>query len=123
MEQRTEQDVSPYRVFSRAEFGLDLCKRDAANVQHDEQVIKKVSRFADHALAILADRRNRRLDSLLAELFRAMRHTAVEELARIGDFRARLRAVPHAFLEVLQGERHGTFLVAAFLSTSARRIL
>ena len=55
-------------------------------------------------LAVLADRRDRRLDRFLAELLGAMRHAAVEELARIGHVGARLRARLDAFFEIVEGE-------------------
>src|SRR5580704_3364438 len=51
---------------TRAEFGLDFRKRDAAGMEHDQEMVEHVGGFADHALTVFADRGNRRLDRLLA---------------------------------------------------------
>src|SRR5580704_5830963 len=89
---------------ARAELGLDLRERDAAGVEHDQEMVEHVGGFADDALAVFADRGNRRLDRLLAEFLGAMRHAAVEQLARVGHVGAFLRARLDALFEVVEGE-------------------
>src|SRR5215470_19596769 len=70
-------------------------------------MVDEVGRFRDQARAILLDRRQHGLDRLLAELLGAMRHTLVEQPARIRDMGARLRALVHALFEIAEGEvRH-----------------
>ena len=85
-----------------AEHGLDLGERDAARLQHDEQMVEQVGGLGDQVLAILADRRERGLDRLLAELLGAMRHALVEQLAGVGLLGARRGALVHAGFEVVR---------------------
>src|ERR1700692_2728290 len=89
---------------ARAELGLDLVKRDAADVEHDKKVIEHVGGLPDHAALILADRGNRRLDGLLAELFGAMEDAAVEQSAGVRNIRTLPRAVLHALFQVMEGK-------------------
>src|SRR5580704_88042 len=97
---------------ARAELGLDLRERDAAGMEHDQEMVEHVGGLADHPLAVLADRGNRCLDRFLAEFFGAMRHATVQEPARIGHVGTRLRARLDALFEVVEGEclSHGAFL-------------
>ena len=67
------------------------------------------------------DRGDHGLDRLLAELLGAMRHAPVDELARIGDVRARLRALLHALFEVMQGEVRHACCSAVAISPLFRR--
>src|SRR5580704_10268718 len=89
---------------ARAELGLDFGERDAAGMEHDQEMVEHVGGLADDALTVFADRGNRRLDRLLAEFLGAMRHAAVEQLARVGHVGAFLRARLDALFEVVEGE-------------------
>ena len=86
-----------------AELRLDLGERDAARLQHHQQMIEQVGGLGDQALAVFADRRERGLDRLLAELLGAMRHALVEQLARVGLLGARRGALVHARFEIVRG--------------------
>ena len=79
-----------------AERRLHLRERDPARREHDQQMVDEVGRLRDQPLTILLDRGDHGLDRLLAELLGAMRHALVEELARVGGVRARLRALLYA---------------------------
>src|SRR5579863_342921 len=57
---------------ARAKFGLDLVEADAAGMQHNQQVIEHVGRFADQTRFILADRGDDRLDRFFAEFLGAL---------------------------------------------------
>ena len=87
---------------------FDFGKRDAARMQHDEQMIEEIGRFRDHAVAILGDGGDGDLDRFLAEFLGAMGHALVDQLAGVGGADIRLRARLHALFEVVEGERrHG----------------
>ena len=74
----------------------------------DQQVVKHVGRLRDHVIPILADRGERCLHGLLAELLGAMAHPAVDELAGVGHLRTGLGALLYALFQVVKGERsHG----------------
>src|SRR6516225_8054224 len=78
-------------------------------------MVDEIGDFRDQARAILLDRRQHGLDRLLAELLGAMRHALVEEPARIGGMRARLRALLHALFEIAEGEvRHRSCSALAY---------
>src|SRR5580704_17492710 len=74
-------------------------------------MIEKVGGFPDHEISILGDRGDRGLDRLLTKLLGAVDDAAIEQLAGVGDVGARLGAVLHAFLKVMDGKRrHGRSL-------------
>ena len=84
------------------EHGLDLRQRDAARMQHHEQMVEQVGGLAGQMLVVLVDGGDHGLDRLLAELLGAMGDAAIDELARIGDVGAGLGAFLDAFFEVSQ---------------------
>src|SRR4051812_11251550 len=82
-------------------------------------MVDEVGRFGGQPLLVLIDRGNRGLECLLAHFLGAMRHAAVEQLARIGHLGAFLGALLHALFEVVEveiGHRH----LRPPLSTSPR---
>ncbi len=83
---------------------LDILERDAARLEHDEEMIKQVGRFRRDLLAAFADRGEPGFDRFLAELLGAMGDAFVEQRARLGGLGARLGARRHALFEVTQGE-------------------
>ena len=94
---------------ARREHALHLGELDAARLQHNEQMVKQVRRLGDQVLAIIADRRERGLHRLLAELLGAMRHALLDQLAGVGLLGAFRRALMHPGFEIVQRERsHGT---------------
>src|SRR5215469_3927212 len=99
--------LKPGLAAARAEFGFYLVERNAAGMQQDQQMIKYVGGLADQALPVVADRGNRRLDRLLAELFSALIDAAIEQLAGIGYLGALAGARLHASFQIADGKaRH-----------------
>ena len=49
-----------------------------------EQMIHEIGRLAFERVVVLVEARDHDLDRFLAELFRASRHTGVEQLSRVG---------------------------------------
>src|SRR5579862_257740 len=90
---------------ARAKLDLNLVESYAAGVQHDQEVIEHVGGFRRHAAFVLADCGERGLDRLLAEFFRAVRHTAIEQLSRIGHIRAFAGALLNTLFQIVQRER------------------
>ena len=87
-----------------------------------QKVIEHVGGFRDHAALVLANRGKRGLDRLLAELFGALGHAAVEQLSRIGHVRALLGAALHALFQVMEGERcHVRFLSISLIRRDRAR--
>jgi hypothetical protein len=82
------------------EHGLNLRQRDAARVQHHEEVVEQVRGLAGEMLVVLVNRGDHGFDRLLPELLGAMGYAAVEELARIGNVAARLGALADAVFEI-----------------------
>ena len=76
-------------------------------MQQDEQMIKHVGGLADQALSIVADRGDRRLHCLLAELLGALIDAAIEQLAGVGHLGALAGARLHAPFQIADGKaRH-----------------
>ena len=77
------------------ELRLDLVERDAARLEHDQQVVEQVGGLGDQRARVLADRGERRLDRLLAD-FLAQCSTpsssSLRGVGRLGARRARARA-------------------------------
>src|SRR5262249_17193654 len=86
------------------ELCLDVRERDAARLEHDQQMVDEVGSFGDQARAILLDRRQHGLDRLFAQLLGAMRHALVEELARVGRIGARFRPRLDALFKLVEAE-------------------
>ena len=96
--------LEPGLALALGEHRLDLRQRDAARMQHHQQMVEQVGGLAGQMLVVLVDGGDHGLDRLLAELLGAMGDAAIDELARIGDVGARLGAFLDAFFEVLQCE-------------------
>ena len=81
----------------------------------DQQVVEEIGRLGDDAVAILGDRRDRRLHRLLAQLLGAVGDAAIDELAGIGDVGTRLRRSSRA-----QAERQVNVLYDGLHTTSSQ---
>src|SRR5580693_10188317 len=96
---------------TRPKLSLDLIKGDAADVQHDQKVVEHIGSLSDRALAVLGYGGDGRLHRLFAELLGALRHAAIDQLARVGHVRTRLRTFANTLFQVMEGERrHAVFL-------------
>ena len=94
----------PDILVRRLEHRLDIGKRNAARFQHHQQMIEQIGGFGGQPVAIGADRGERGFDRLFAELLGAVLDALVEQLARIGNVRARLGALVNPPLEIVEGE-------------------
>src|SRR5208282_2577660 len=108
----------PRAALQFAHHGL---KRDAARLQHDEQMIEHVGGFGANRLFVLSCRGDRQFDRLLAELAGAMGGALVQQAAGIGLAAARFGAARDCFGEIVKGEHRRSGSVLSKLGIAGRK--
>src|SRR5579872_4008198 len=103
------------------QHSFDLRQRNAARLQHYQQMIEKIGGLGDETALALLHGSYRGFDGFLAELLGAMGNALVEQRAGIGLLRARLGAFVHPLFQIGQRElAHGRLSIMDRAASAVR---